>query len=121
MPSARWHDSHFAWKIGATSFVNVGVLVGSAAWAIPATSSTAPTVKAHRPSQLVGLPYIRRAPFETSRSGRLIRRPNCAGLGAYTQVTDCNRRDGWGMGGSSTRPRFVIRCYPSHCEGGDHL
>lgn len=25
--SGRWHDSHLFWKIGATSFVNVGVAV----------------------------------------------------------------------------------------------
>src|SRR3954462_121472 len=29
--SGRWHDSHFCWKIGATSFVNVTVLALSAA------------------------------------------------------------------------------------------
>jgi hypothetical protein len=27
MESGRWHDSHFFWKIGATSFVNVGAAV----------------------------------------------------------------------------------------------
>src|SRR6478735_5734167 len=27
----RWHDSHFCWKIGATSFVKVTVLAVSAA------------------------------------------------------------------------------------------
>src|SRR5580765_7955205 len=27
----RWHDSHFCWKIGATSLVNVTVLPASAA------------------------------------------------------------------------------------------
>jgi hypothetical protein len=36
MLSGRWHDSHFAWKIGAISFVNVGAGFGvSAAWATP--------------------------------------------------------------------------------------
>src|SRR5262245_22796467 len=31
MLSGRWHASHFCWKIGATSFVNVGVFGASAA------------------------------------------------------------------------------------------
>jgi hypothetical protein len=31
MLSGRWHDSHFAWKIGAISFVNVGVGFGASA------------------------------------------------------------------------------------------
>src|SRR4029079_6924028 len=31
MLSGRWHDSHFCWKIGATSLVNVGVFGASAA------------------------------------------------------------------------------------------
>src|SRR5437870_2143912 len=30
MLSGRWHDSHFAWKIGATSFVNVGAAFSAA-------------------------------------------------------------------------------------------
>src|ERR1043165_4734686 len=33
MLSGRWHDSHFCWKIGAMSLVNVGVLALSAATA----------------------------------------------------------------------------------------
>src|SRR6476619_2537865 len=105
MPSARWHDSHFDWKIGATSLVNVTVFVGSAARATPATKRVAPTVKAHRPSQLVGLPYIVALLSELARSGQsnlarslrsnlacsgLVRRSNCARLGAYRQVSVCN-------------------------------
>src|SRR5471030_1606352 len=31
MLSTRWHNSHFCWKIGATSLVNVTVLAASAA------------------------------------------------------------------------------------------
>src|SRR5438132_11649004 len=31
MLSGWWHDSHFCWKIGATSLVNVGVFGASAA------------------------------------------------------------------------------------------
>src|SRR6478735_2345804 len=31
MLSGRWHDSHFCWKIGATSLVKVTVLAVSAA------------------------------------------------------------------------------------------
>src|SRR4051812_27890621 len=31
MLSGRWHDSHFCWKIGATSFVNVTVFESAAA------------------------------------------------------------------------------------------
>jgi hypothetical protein len=44
IPSARWHDSHLFWKIGATSFVNVTVFVagaGSAANATPANNTIA--------------------------------------------------------------------------------
>src|SRR6185503_8252016 len=69
MPSARWHDSHFAWKIGATSLVYVTVFVGSAASETPATKRVAPTVTAHRPSQLVGLPYIVALLFSLPGSG----------------------------------------------------
>jgi hypothetical protein len=29
--SGRWHASHFSWKIGAMSLVNVGVFAASAA------------------------------------------------------------------------------------------
>src|SRR4051812_46258497 len=40
--SGRWQASHLAWKIGAMSFVNVGVVVGSAALAADAERTTAP-------------------------------------------------------------------------------
>jgi hypothetical protein len=44
MLSGRWHDSHFAWKIGAISFVNVGVGFGaSAACATPARLMATPS------------------------------------------------------------------------------
>src|SRR3954451_9225024 len=42
----RWHDSHFCWKIGATSLVNVTVLAASAADAGIADTSRAPTASA---------------------------------------------------------------------------
>src|SRR4029453_5618365 len=70
MPWARGHASHFDWKIGATSLVNVTVFVGSAARVTPATKRVAPTVKAHRPSQLVGLPYIVALLSKLARSGQ---------------------------------------------------
>jgi hypothetical protein len=41
MLSGRWHDSHFAWKIGATSFVNVTCFGESAAIAVAGTTSAA--------------------------------------------------------------------------------
>src|SRR5262245_60033253 len=46
--SGRWHDSHFAWKIRETSFVNVGVVLDSAGSATSDTvrdtlSSSAPS------------------------------------------------------------------------------
>src|SRR5215831_14009274 len=41
MLSGRWHASHFCWKIGAISLVNVGVLAASAAPAGIADTSTA--------------------------------------------------------------------------------
>src|ERR1700752_4711568 len=37
----RWHASHFSWKIGATSLVNVGVFVVSAAAAAAGPASAA--------------------------------------------------------------------------------
>jgi hypothetical protein len=43
--SGRWHDSHFAWKIGATSFVNVGAFAAVCAnegTAINAVNANAP-------------------------------------------------------------------------------
>jgi len=39
--SGRWQLSHFAWKIGAMSLVNVGIEVGSAALAMAGTQRTA--------------------------------------------------------------------------------
>src|SRR3954465_15446809 len=39
MLSGRWHDSHFCWKIGATSPVNVGIFGASAAVAGSAATS----------------------------------------------------------------------------------
>src|SRR5262249_14035197 len=77
IPSARWQDSHFAWKMGATSLVYVTVLVGSAASVTPATNSTAPIVKALFPSQLVSLPCIVALLSDQSLE-RLVRRSNCA-------------------------------------------
>src|SRR6266852_9162932 len=46
--SGRWHDSHFSWKIGAMSFVNVGVFGASAAAAAPGSISA--TLSAHAPT-----------------------------------------------------------------------
>jgi hypothetical protein len=46
--SGRWHASHFAWKIGATSLVNVGTVVGSAA--IAASGAASNPLKAIAPS-----------------------------------------------------------------------
>src|SRR3954447_15956995 len=46
MLSGRWHDSHFAWKIGAMSLVNVGVLALSAATAGSADTRRALTASA---------------------------------------------------------------------------
>src|SRR6185436_16336840 len=66
MPSARWHDSHFSWKIGATSFVNVTGVAGSAATATPENVRVALSTAALEPSQLVNL-RMSSAPFETGR------------------------------------------------------
>src|SRR5919109_4824928 len=46
--SARWHASHFSWKIGATSFVNVGADFAAAAWALAVNgrARTAPIANA---------------------------------------------------------------------------
>ena len=44
--SGRWHASHFSWKIGAMSFVNVGVFGASAAAAAAGSISAAPSVQA---------------------------------------------------------------------------
>src|SRR6185436_14248428 len=46
MLSGRWHDSHFCWKIGATSLVNVGVFGASAAAAGTAAASSPPNASA---------------------------------------------------------------------------
>src|SRR5260221_3338069 len=46
MLAGRWQASHFAWKIGAMSLVNVGVFAASAARAEPDRTRTAPTVSA---------------------------------------------------------------------------
>src|SRR3954465_2693080 len=48
MLSGRWHDSHFCWKIGAMSLVNVGVLALSAA-----TAGSADTRRALNASAVV--------------------------------------------------------------------
>ena len=42
MLSGRWHDSHFAWKIGAMSLVNVGVAGAAAAIVEAGTCTIAP-------------------------------------------------------------------------------
>src|SRR5215831_2686940 len=44
---ARWHDSHFSWKIGATSFVKVVVFAWgvSAAIAAPGIRKTATSAR----------------------------------------------------------------------------
>jgi len=46
--SGRWHASHFSWKIGAMSLVNVGVFGASAAAAAPGSISA--TLSAHAPA-----------------------------------------------------------------------
>jgi hypothetical protein len=48
MESGRWHASHFAWKIGAMSFVNVGA-VSSAAFAMTGAITTTPTASRRVP------------------------------------------------------------------------
>src|SRR5205823_5446591 len=60
MLSGRWHDSHFAWKIGAMSLVNVGAAFGaSAARAAPARLSATP--KAVVAKTVPGMPLIARS------------------------------------------------------------
>src|SRR5712691_7700691 len=46
--SGRWHASHFSWKIGAMSLVNVGIFGASAAAA--AAGSIIATLSAHAPT-----------------------------------------------------------------------
>jgi hypothetical protein len=48
MDPGSWHDWHLAWKIGATSFENVTVFVGSAAAA--GRASNPPTRRAAIPT-----------------------------------------------------------------------
>src|SRR5262245_35639360 len=47
--SGRWHASHFSWKMGAMSFVNVGADLAAAVWALAASgsASTAPIATAN--------------------------------------------------------------------------
>src|SRR5262245_35185407 len=57
--SGRWQASHFSWKIGAMSFVNVGVLGASAAPAVAGSISAAPSAQAptatYRENRLAGI------------------------------------------------------------------
>ena len=57
MELARWHASHFAWKIGATSFVKVGT-PSSAATAVPGTRAAAPAKTTAMPRILVRIAYV---------------------------------------------------------------
>ena len=50
--SGRWQASHFSWKIGAMSLVNVGAFAASAAAAIPGTPSAA--LSTHTPNAVRG-------------------------------------------------------------------
>src|SRR6185295_12054949 len=65
MLSGRWHDSHFCWKIGATSLVNVTAFAGSAADAAPENVRTAPIAHAPNP-RVLRVPPIISAPFQTN-------------------------------------------------------
>ena len=57
MEFARWHASHFAWKIGATSLVNVGT-PSSAANAAPGASTTSAATAANTPRILASMEYV---------------------------------------------------------------
>ena len=57
MELARWHASHFAWKIGATSFVNVGT-PSSAATAVPGTRAAVPAKSTSMPRILVRIASV---------------------------------------------------------------
>jgi hypothetical protein len=48
MEPGRWHASHFAWKIGAMSFVNVGA-ASSAAFAKAGAITTTPAASSRVP------------------------------------------------------------------------
>src|SRR5262252_6428863 len=54
MLSGRWHDSHFCWKIGATSLVNVGVFGASAAAAGSEAASRPPNASAIETRNITG-------------------------------------------------------------------
>ena len=54
MEFARWQASHLAWKIGATSFVNVGVS-SAAAYAVPGASAANAATAAGTPRILVSI------------------------------------------------------------------
>ena len=73
MEFARWHASHFAWKIGATSLVNVGTS-SSAANAAPGTSTAVAATTASTPRILVSMEYVLSSSLRDRRSTR--RLPN---------------------------------------------
>src|SRR5712671_6935715 len=55
--SGRWHDSHFCWKIGATSLVKVTVFAVSAATAGSEDTRRALKVSAVETRNITGAPF----------------------------------------------------------------
>src|SRR6266852_1457913 len=59
--SGRWHASHFSWKIGAMSLVNVGVFAPSAAAATATAGEISAAPSAHAPiATFRAHPYVSR-------------------------------------------------------------